>query len=311
MRDRLFPAAVLIGAALLFYAGHSLFEKSRIVAFALTFGITTAAAVLGIVLYRVQIELRASRPELARKEAELNIARAVQKGLFPRHFPSDGSLEFSGICIPAKGISGDYYDVLQLPRGSLVFVVADISGKGISAAILMSNVQAVLRTLAEAGHSPCEVCAHLNRHLYQVTEDSWFATFFYGEWNPACGLLRYVNAGHPLPVLCGDTNGLRLDRGGPPIGLFQNITFEVGEIELRPGDLLVVYSDGVTEAGGAQKEEFGESRLERTITAHCYQPLAEIQRRVLAAVRDWAGPEPEDDMTLLLIRAVRPAKEEA
>lgn len=311
MRDRIYLAAVLLGAALLFYAGHGLFEKSRIVAFALTFGVTTAAAVLGMVLYRVQLELRSSRRELARKEAELNIAREVQKGLFPRRFPDDGSLEFSGICIPAKGISGDYYDVLQLHHGGLVFVVADISGKGISAAILMSNVQAVLRTLAEAGHSPCEVCAHLNRHLYHVTEDSWFATLFYGEWNPAQRLLRYVNAGHPLPFVCGTKNGVRLDRGGPPVGLFQNAKFEVGEVELPSGDLLVVYSDGVTEAGCAQKEEFGESRLERTITMHCHQPLAEIQRQVLAAVRDWAGPEPDDDMTLLLIRTVRRAKEEA
>jgi phosphoserine phosphatase RsbU/P len=311
MRDRIYLAALLIGAALLLYAGRGLFEKFKFVALALTFGITTAAAVLGIVLYRVQLELRASRRELARKEAELNIAREVQNGLFPRRFPDDSGLEFSGICIPAKGISGDYYDVVQLPHGGLVFAVADISGKGISAAILMSNVQAVLRTLAEAGHSPCEVCAHLNRHLYQVTEDSWFATFFYGEWNPARRLLRYINAGHPLPLLCGVRTGVRLDRGGPPIGLFQDVTFEVGEVELRSGDLLVVYSDGVIEAVSAQEQEFGESRLERTIVAHCHQPLAEIQRQVLAAVRDWAGPEPEDDMTLLLIRAPRPATEEA
>ncbi|MGH9431597.1 MAG: PP2C family protein-serine/threonine phosphatase [Terriglobia bacterium] len=311
MRDRIYLAGLLVGAGLLLYAGHGLFEKSRYVAFALTFGVTTAAAVLGVALYKVQLELRASRRELARKEAELNIAFEVQKGLFPRSFPSGGGLEFSGICVPAKGISGDYYDVLQLANGRLIFVVADISGKGVSAAILMSNLQAVLRTLAEAGHSPCEVCAHLNRRLYQVTEDSRFATFFYGEWNPASRLLRYINAGHPLPFLCGTRRGLRLDRGGPPIGLFQDLNFEAGEVELQPGDLLVVYSDGIVEAGIGQKQEFGESRLERIIKAHCSQSLAEIQRQVLAAVRDWSGPDPEDDMTLLLVKALPLAEEGA
>ncbi len=311
MRDRIYLAGLLLGAGLLLYAGRGLFEKSRYVTFALTFGVTTAAAVLGVALYKVQLDLRASRHELARKEAELSIALEVQKRLFPRHFPSSGGLEFSGICVPAKGISGDYYDVMQLPSGRLIFVVADISGKGISAAILMSNLQAVLRTLAEAGHAPCEVCAHLNRHLYQVTEDSWFATFFYGEWNPARRLLYYVNAGHPLPFLCGSRPGLRLDRGGPPIGLFQNVTFEVGEAELQPGDLLVVYSDGIVEAGSGQKQEFGEPRLAHTITTHCNKSLAEIQRQVLDAVRDWSGPDPEDDMTLLLVRVPRLVEEGA
>lgn len=311
MRDRIYLAGLLLGAGLLLYAGHGLFEKSRYVAFALTFGVTTAAAVLGMALYKVRLDLRVSRHELARKEAELSIALEVQKRLFPRHLPDGGGLEFSGICVPAKGVSGDYYDVVALPSGRMIFVVADISGKGISAAILMSNLQAVLRTLAEAGHSLCEVCAHLNRHLYQVTEDSWFATFFYGDWNPAHRLLCYINAGHPLPFLCGTRPGLRLDRGGPPIGLFQNINFEVGEVELQPGDLLVLYSDGIIEAGNDQKQEFGESRLERTITAHCNKSLPEIQRQVLAAVRDWSGPDPEDDMTLLLVRAKRLVEEGA
>src|SRR5204862_6154762 len=133
-------------------------------------------AVLLVALYRVQLELKSSRHQLARKEAELSFALEVQQALFPRQLPDQHGLEFSGICIPARGISGDYYDVMQLPDGRLVFAIADISGKGISAAILMANLQAVLRTLAAANLSPCEICSRLNLHLLQVTDESKFAT---------------------------------------------------------------------------------------------------------------------------------------
>ena len=109
-------------------------------------------------LYRVQLELQSSRRQLARKEAELSFALEVQQALFPRHLPESNGLEFAAVCIPARGISGDYYDVVQFPDGRLVFAIADISGKGISAAILMANVQALLRTLSETGNPPAEVC---------------------------------------------------------------------------------------------------------------------------------------------------------
>ena len=309
MKDRIYLAIFLLGAGVLLYAGRGLIARSVIVTAGLTFAGTTAAGVFGLALYRVQIELRASRMELARKQAELNFAHEVQRALFPRQFPSDSGLEFSAICVPARGISGDYYDVLQLPGGRLVFAVADISGKGISAAILMSNVQAVLRTLTEAGRSPAEVCSQLNRHLYRVTDDSWFATFFYAEWNCGDRTLTYINAGHTTPVLWGSSRGQQLNEGGVPLGIFPDIEFRVGKVELQPGDLMAVYSDGVTEAGVQRGEQFGEARLEALVSRHAQKPLEEIQEQVLKEVRKWSGEEPEDDVTLLLVRAKEYGKE--
>lgn len=309
MRDKLYLAALLIGAGLLLWFGRGLLAKSAFVSLGLSFAGTTAAGALGITLYRVQLELRASRHELARREAELSFAREVQQALFPRQLPADGGLEFAAICVPAAGISGDYYDVMELPGGRLAFAVADISGKGISAAILMSNLQAVLRTVAAAGRSPAEVCSQLNRHLYHVTEASRFATVFYVEWNGAERRLTYANAGHNTPILLGSRRGEALDRGGPPVGLFANSKFDEGEVVLEPGDLLAVYSDGITEAENPRGEPFGESQLTAVLAAHADQPLLEIQQQVLRAVREWSSEEPADDATLLLAKVTASGRE--
>lgn len=309
VRDKIYLFSFLLLAGLVLYLGRGLLTRSAIVTWGLTFAGTTAAAVLGMALYRVQLELRVSRHELARKEAELNFALEVQRALFPRQLPSEGGLEFAAVCVPASGISGDYYDVLQLSDGRLVFAIGDISGKGISAAILMSNLHAVLRTLAEAGHSPGAVCSQLNRHLCQVTDATRFATFFYAEWNRAEHRLSYINAGHNVPILLNSSRGPRLEHGGPPLGLFLDSEFQVGQIVLQPGDIIVLYSDGITEAGARQGNEFGESRLESIVAAHRDRPLAEIQQQVLVAVRGWLGKEPDDDMTLLLVRATELGQE--
>ena len=304
MKDRAYLFGFLLGATILLYVGRGLIERSAVVALALTFAGTTAAGVLGASLYRVQAELRTSRRELARKEAELTFALEVQKSLFPHEFPRDGGLEFSAICVPARGISGDYYDVVQMPDGRVIFAIADISGKGISAAILMSNLQAVLRVFAQIKSSPAEVCARLNRHLYQVTEAMRFATFFYGEWDRSRRTLSYVNAGHTVPIVCGSGQEHKLSDGGPPLGLFPETKFNVGNLPLQSGDLVVLYSDGITEAGVQRGSEFGEGRLRDVVAAGDHKPLAQIQEDVLNAVRKWSGDEPEDDMTLLLARAL-------
>jgi sigma-B regulation protein RsbU (phosphoserine phosphatase) len=311
MRDKIYLVGFLVGAGLLLYVGRGLLTRSVMVTWGLTFAGTTAAAVLGMALYRVQLELRASRHELARKEAELNFAREVQQALFPQQFPVNGGLEFAAVCVPARGISGDYYDVMELSDGRVVFAIADISGKGISAAILMSNLQAVLRTLAEAGHAPAEVCSQLNFHLYKVTEATRFATFFYAEWNRGEQCLSYVNAGHNPPILRGLGGSRQLEAGSPPLGLFHPFELRVEKVPLRPGELIVLYSDGITEAGVHRGEQFGEDRLEAVVAAHAGRPPAEILQQILASVRQWSGPEPEDDMTLLLVRAAEVAEEGA
>jgi len=309
MRDRIYLFVFLVGAGLLLYVGRGFLAMSAYATFGLTFAGTTAAAVLGTVLYRVQIELRASRHELARKEAELNFALEVQQALFPRRFPAEQGLEFSAVCVPAGGIGGDYYDVLQRRDGRLAFAIADISGKGIPAAILMSNLHAILRTLYDAGRPAGELCSQLNRYLYRVTEGSKFATAFYAEWNERDRSLTYVNAGHPAPLLLGSCSGQLLQAGGPPLGIFPDTEYQMGRLVMQPGDMIVLYSDGITEAGLGSGKEFGDARLEAAVQRHLERPLDEIRQHVLKAIRDWAGTEVEDDMTLLLVRATRSQKE--
>jgi sigma-B regulation protein RsbU (phosphoserine phosphatase) len=307
-RDKVYLIGFVVAAGLLLFLGRGLVQGSALATWGLTFGATTAVAVLLVSLYRVQLELQSSRRQLARKEAELSFALEVQRALFPRHLPEGSGLEFAAVCIPASGISGDYYDVMQFPDGRLVFAIADISGKGISAAILMANVQALLRTLSETGISPAEVCRRLNHHLHQVTDESKFATFFYAEWNAADRRLSYVNAGHYAPVLLGSLCGRQLSEGGFPLGMFPSSEFQTGEVTLQSGDLLVLYSDGITEATSKTGEEFGDWRLQAEIEKRSDRTLAEIQAGALEAVRNWAGDELEDDMTLLMVRAIE-AKE--
>jgi len=309
MRDKIYVTTFLLGAGLLLYVGRGMLAQSTYASLGLSFAGTTAAGILGIALYRVQLELRASRHELARKEAELSFAREVQLALFPREFPSDLGLKFTAACVPARGISGDYYDVMELPGGRLVFTFADISGKGISAAILMSNVHAVLRILAAEGLPPGEVCSRLNRHLYQVTEASRFATVFYGEWNAAARRLTYTNAGHNTPILVGSRRADRLEQGGPPLGLFLESPYGEGSVTLEVGDLIAVYSDGITDAENSDGEPFGESRLEGVIVSHAEKSLAEIEQQVLKAVHEWSSEEASDDATLLLARVTDSSKE--
>ncbi len=306
MRERLYFIAGLVLAGLLLYAGRDYLPGGVLLTWGLTFAGATGISVLIVALYRVQIELKESRHEITRNQAELGVALEVQQGLFPQKFPDFVGLEFSGVCIPARGIGGDYYDVIEYRDGRILFAIADIAGKGVSAAILMSNLQALLRTLVEITDSPSEICARLNNHLFRVTEPARFATFFCADWNPTTESFRYVNAGHNLPILIGSQCDRRLDCGGFPLGLFCDAEFETGECLLRPGDLLVLYSDGITEKGESRGFEFGEARLRELAEAHRDRPLAEIQERILEAVRAWQGPELEDDMTMVLVRAARP-----
>jgi len=310
-RDRIYLIAFLLGAGALLFAGRDLLQGSVLITWGLTFAGTTAVVVLGVSLYRVRLDLQASRMELARKEAELSFALQVQRALFPRQFPATSGLEFTAVCIPAHGISGDYYDVIQLQDGRIVFAIADISGKGIPAAILMANLQALLRTMADIGRSPGEVVSRLNHHLNQVTDESKFATFFYAEWNPRHRALSFVNAGHLPPVMVGSCRGVRLDKGGFPLGVFRDADFEVGELTMQPGDMLVLYSDGITEATSDAGEQFEERRLQQAVEERCGAPLLEIQSHILDALHSWSDKEPEDDMTLLIVRAIDSAKEKS
>ncbi|MBL8148958.1 MAG: PP2C family protein-serine/threonine phosphatase [Blastocatellia bacterium] len=304
-RDKLFLASILVGAALLFILGPRSIQSSVILKWGYAFGSTAIVVVLGTALYRLQMELQQSRLELARKEAEINFAKEVHQALFPKHLPTISGMEFSAVCIPARGISGDYYDVMQLPDGRLIFAIADISGKGISAAILVANLQAVLRVLAENCDSPAQLCARINHHLHHVTDSARFATFFYAEWDQRKRQLRYVNAGHHSPILVGSKQGKKLQEGGLPLGIMPGYDFQVGEIDLETEDLLVLYSDGITEARSKQEEDFGEERLAKLVETNKEKSPREIQELILEAIRQWSGEDQEDDMTLLIVKATR------
>ncbi|HSR54206.1 MAG TPA: PP2C family protein-serine/threonine phosphatase [Acidobacteriota bacterium] len=300
MRDELLILGFLLCAAVLTYLGRDLWVQSAVAGQALTFASVTGGALLVLLLVRVRRDLRQSRLQLARKEAELNFAREVQKALFPKSYPEGKGLRFHGVCIPAQFISGDYFDVLELPDGRQVFAIADISGKGVSAAILMANLQALLRREARSGVGPQELCAHLNNHLWEVSPAASFATFFYAQWESEQRLLRYVNAGHNRPLLFRGTEIKRLCEGGLPLGIFADSRYEQGSVELREGDLLLLYSDGISEAG-YEREEFGSERIEEAVREAGEREPSRLNEKILARVRAFAQGDPHDDMTLLTV----------
>ena len=301
MRETLYLISLLLGSAVLLFLGWGQLPSSEYVTWGLMFGGTTTIAVLMVTLHRVQTELKASRRDLARREAELSFALEVQKALLPQKLPESARLMVTASCVPARGIGGDYYDVLELPDGRILFAIGDVSGKGVSAALLMANLQAGFRMAARSSRTPAEVCFKLNAHLYQVTQSSLFATFFLAEWRHPERQLTYVNAGHHSPILMGSLKGRLLDKGGFPLGLFAEVDYEMGEIELQPSDLLVLYSDGITEAESAAGEEFGESRLAALIESLQENSADEMRKKVFEEVHRWSGGEPEDDMTLMIV----------
>ncbi len=280
--------------------------------------------------------LISEQKEKQRLESELAIAHEVQDLLFPADLSGLAALEVHGVCRPARTVSGDYYDFIPLREDRLVLAVGDISGKGISAALLMATVHAFVRaysleperTLAsvalDAGLptdrvlpmyyrgdgtgdselAPGLLMATLNYQLYRSTPPEKYATMFLGCYDAASRSLTYSNAGH-LPPLVISNNGQvrRLETSGTVIGLFDGMSYDESTIGMEPGDIFIAYSDGVTEPEN-EFGEFGEERLIELIQAYRDQPLARISEMVTGAVTDWiAGGEQPDDVTLVLARA--------
>ncbi len=259
--------------------------------------------------------LRESR-EKSRLEGELEIAREVQSQLFPQSAPEVSGLQLFGVCKPARVVSGDYYDFLQLGESRVGLVVGDISGKGISAALLMASIQSALHAQFYDGHaagilpeaalmSSADVVERLNRQLYASTQMEKYATFFYAVYDGKTRRLIYTNAGHPPPFYFHHGKIDRLKTGGTVVGLFGITTYEQAIIQLEPGDMLLAFTDGMTEPENSFGEEFGEERLLEAAqrASHC-QP-EELVKEIYRAVSDWTGsPELQDDMTLVVARAI-------
>jgi phosphoserine phosphatase RsbU/P len=252
--------------------------------------------------------------EISRREKlnrEIEIAREVQERLFPQRLPEIAGLDYFGRCRTALGVGGDYYDFLALPDGKLGVALGDVSGKGIAAALTMASLQASLRADAmRAGNDIAGLITRVNAMLYDASTEDRYATLFYAQYDPATHRLSYVNAGHCPPILLRSAakHGAveRLDQaGGTVVGLLPECAYEQAEVSLAPGDLLVIYTDGFSEAMNPKLEEWGENRLIDAI-ASCNGQLAKDSiAKIMQAADTFASGAPQsDDMTLVILRAL-------
>lgn len=272
--------------------------------------------------------LIAEQKEKERLQSELEIAHEVQEQLFPRHTSGTQSLEVYGICHPARTVSGDYYDFLSYGPDQMGIAVGDISGKGISAALLMATIHSAVRAYEQeqlisleaasaygttgrsstistrpALPSPAQMLWLLNRHLFRSTQPEKYATLFLGFYDGDHRRLTYANGGHLAPIILGQDGSVRrLEAGGMVVGLFDNMEYQQETVEFRPGDIFIAFSDGMTEPEN-EFGEYGEDRLIETISANRHLPLERICSHAIAAVKDWIGAvEQPDDITLVLAR---------
>jgi sigma-B regulation protein RsbU (phosphoserine phosphatase) len=276
-----------------------------------------------------------------RLDQEMKIAAQVQSLLFPRSTPKTTMLDFAaGVCIPARSVSGDYYDFIEVGAGVTGVVIADVCGKGVSAALMMANLQACLRGQVQACHDahnfklsfaaqasmqagaqgtssrmtdlhshPIQrIVQRVNQQVAASVMDASYITFFYAEFDEQHSTLRYTNAGHNPPLLLrakstGGKKVERLDRGGMVLGLFCDVEYEDVELKLESGDVLVAFTDGLIEARNSEGEEFGEERTKQILVRNAHLSAAEIEQQMLRTVNTWTnGAEQEDDLTLVIFK---------
>jgi sigma-B regulation protein RsbU (phosphoserine phosphatase) len=259
--------------------------------------------------------------EKERLQTELEIAREVQGQLYPKQAPPMRGLQLTVRCDPARMVSGDYYDYQEIAQHKLAFAIGDVAGKGISAALLMATLQAALRAQMaqylptrdnDCNHlqemDAAQVVSKLNKQIYAHTSPEKYATFFFAMFDEPTRTLTYTNAGHLSPLLLRNGEVTPLDSNGTVVGAFPFSKYNESCVILEPGDLLICYTDGITEPENAYGEEFGEARMVELVRKNAHQNDQEIIRLVLDAVRGWNGsPELHDDMTLLLARQVEAA----
>ena len=250
-------------------------------------------------------ELIEEQRKRQRLENEISIAREVQGQLFPQSIPEMPGVELAAICRAARTVSGDYYDFIRLSPTRIGIAVADISGKGISAALLMASLQAALRSqaLLDPNCGTAELVTRLNRHLFHNTSDDRYATFFYAIVDTSTRTLEYTNAGHCAPIFIADGKVSLLDVGGTVVGLFDEVSYESAKIEVPPDSLLITFSDGLTEPENVYGEEFGTQRLGAEALRHRDASPQRIAESLIDAAEQWAGtPEQADDMTVVVAR---------
>jgi sigma-B regulation protein RsbU (phosphoserine phosphatase) len=239
-----------------------------------------------------------------RARTEMEIARNVQQKLFPRKAAAFADIEYAGRCAPAREVSGDYYDFLDLGRERLGIVLADVSGKGVPAALLMANLQACFRTQTDSGaREPAALVRSVNKLFYESTSPENFATLFFGEYDAAAQRLRYVNCGHLPPLLIGSNGATkRLEPTATVLGAFPDWHCGDGDVDLAPGDTLLLFTDGVTEAESPAGEDFGDARLEAVVKSARSDAPESIIDKVIGAVQNFSAGAQEDDITVVAVQ---------
>lgn len=247
------------------------------------------------------------RIEKERMEEELSIATSIQQALLPDPIPKIEGLDLAAITVPSRQVGGDYFDVVQTPDGNFVLAIADVTGKGVPAALLMANLQSMLHALIPVDISLSEATGRINNMIHNNTTSDKFITFFWGKFIPATSVFRYVNAGHNPPLLLPkeEEEFTELSDGGLILGAMETLTpYNQSEIEIQKGDLVVFYTDGVNEAQDQTGEfEFGERRLKNCIKKYRDYPVEEIQNKIIQEVDTFSGGVRFDDITLLLFKA--------
>jgi sigma-B regulation protein RsbU (phosphoserine phosphatase) len=255
---------------------------------------------------RVVASIRKQADSDRRRRSELEIAANVQQQLFPHNLRRLETVDYAGQCVAAREVGGDYYDFLEVAEHTLGFVLADVSGKGVPAALLMANLQACFRSQPPGALlRPAEALVTVNRHFFASTAAERFATLFFGIYDDRTHRLRYVNCGHCAALLLRDSGEMEhLYPTATMLGAFAQWSCVEAETELRSGDCLTIYSDGVTEAGTESGEEFGEQRLETALRSRKWPTAAALVQSVVDAVSEFSRGSRDDDVTVVALRGI-------
>jgi serine phosphatase RsbU (regulator of sigma subunit) len=275
-------------------------------------GVLTLIGFIAVVLFvgkladqrrRLMQVVSAQRNELM---LELELAAEVQERLLPQESPKIPGVEIAGLMTPSKELGGDYYDYLELPQGDLALVIADVSGKGASAALFAPSIEVALRMDAHSPLPSNEVITNLNRVLYDLTEQTRYVTLFYAKLGVARRTLEYTNAGHFPPVIVRAREPeIWLTAGGPPVGLLPEASYQMATAALTPGDVLILYTDGVIEAENDKGEMYSVERLVSVVRANREKTAQELVQLIQSSVFAFAGTEElRDDLTLVVLKVL-------
>jgi sigma-B regulation protein RsbU (phosphoserine phosphatase) len=244
--------------------------------------------------------------EKARIEHELKIAAEIQRALLPAGTHTGAFFDAAGMSVQARSIGGDFYDMQDNSDGTFGFLCGDVAGKGPAAALLTSKILGIFSAFSAVGDTPEELVDHINKVLTRRAIDARYATLLYGQLQPN-GTLKFCNAGHNPPLIYGADGLRRLESGGMPVGMFEMAPYSGDETALKPGDTLVLYSDGVTEAHNVAGEEFGEARLVTVMERYSRGSAAIVLEQIINAVTEFArGAEQYDDVTALVVKYTGP-----